>query len=494
MFCKKCGEELKQGAQFCPKCGTKIEALEEKKETLNKLEKEGNIEKKPRKKRKWIIISILIIVLLGIGISAFLFMREKEIDGQYEEKIMQARELTEQEKYEDAIKIYKDAITIRAKRDTAYLEMANIYEIQGEPEKALEILKEAEEKTESAAVTEQLTTVEKVVEEIEEQEKKELMYQKLYEDYMNDTILPTYGTAEGGEMSVNWTQSAPGAQGTGISSVSKPEAALGVVATKQEDLDMDGIPELIVLRVAEEEPDLALYTGFLYVHIYSIRDDAVIELQQPQRMMRYRTLHVTESGNLNVFIKENNGEKYLCVFNCVRSKMIQLRYVSYVDAFQIEGENIVCRKSVSIEGSYIFDTTNVPVGEAYSKPDSERNIIYEVERQSIMYAGLTEHVREEFRPYFDLGENWGKDFTEDVLESTKFWGSFSGSSSSQKERDPLKPPYDFPMSELSEYTKDLFRLRGVCDDTNTEITQYWEYFDYTGEDTTKSETTKESGE
>ena len=72
MFCKKCGNELKQGAEFCEKCGAQIEKAEQK------------IEKsKPRKEKHYAVIIVMVILILiliiGIlGIGYYFLLQRKE--------------------------------------------------------------------------------------------------------------------------------------------------------------------------------------------------------------------------------------------------------------------------------------------------------------------------------------------------------------------------------------------------------------------------------
>lgn len=59
MFCRKCGKEIKEGANFCPYCGTAVERKEEKPEPAG------------TGKRKWIVpVAVSIVLVFIIAISA----------------------------------------------------------------------------------------------------------------------------------------------------------------------------------------------------------------------------------------------------------------------------------------------------------------------------------------------------------------------------------------------------------------------------------------
>ena len=70
MYCKKCGNELKQGADFCGKCGMQIEK-EEQKTGSNK----------PRKEKHYVVIImtvIILVLLVGIFGLIYYFLLQKE--------------------------------------------------------------------------------------------------------------------------------------------------------------------------------------------------------------------------------------------------------------------------------------------------------------------------------------------------------------------------------------------------------------------------------
>ena len=74
MVCKKCGEEIKEGTEFCIKCGTKVEKEESiKKETNNS---------NSTKTALIIIFSIVgsILLIIFILFLIWLFIFKKSVD------------------------------------------------------------------------------------------------------------------------------------------------------------------------------------------------------------------------------------------------------------------------------------------------------------------------------------------------------------------------------------------------------------------------------
>lgn len=67
MYCNKCGNELKDEEQFCPKCGIKIEKVKE--DIKKSCEKEYEISKRTLKLS---LISALIVTILSIILNNFI--------------------------------------------------------------------------------------------------------------------------------------------------------------------------------------------------------------------------------------------------------------------------------------------------------------------------------------------------------------------------------------------------------------------------------------
>ena len=68
MFCQKCGNQLNEGAAFCPKCGTKVDVASGiRAEAVN----ENNVKPvKPKKSKRGIIIISIVVILLLIFIKS----------------------------------------------------------------------------------------------------------------------------------------------------------------------------------------------------------------------------------------------------------------------------------------------------------------------------------------------------------------------------------------------------------------------------------------
>ena len=87
MVCKKCGEEIKDGNNFCTNCGTPVNKVENNKDITQKESKEVkstkienniNVESETKEKSKKLKIIIpIIIILIFIGIVVAIIFTNK---------------------------------------------------------------------------------------------------------------------------------------------------------------------------------------------------------------------------------------------------------------------------------------------------------------------------------------------------------------------------------------------------------------------------------
>lgn len=76
MFCHKCGTQLKEDVNFCPKCGAPVVLS---KETLQVSAKESTAEMMPKKRaRKFPILIVIIVLFLGIVVAAMIGKKPDE--------------------------------------------------------------------------------------------------------------------------------------------------------------------------------------------------------------------------------------------------------------------------------------------------------------------------------------------------------------------------------------------------------------------------------
>lgn len=175
MFCKKCGTKLQDHMKFCPKCGTAVTSIktetqeaetpkavmEDERTEILKQEENVTVPVKKEKKKGNVLIIVLAILLVllicaAVGVGCFIFSSNKKAD-EYKNYTDLAGEYFEDEDYQKAANLYKEAIELIPNREDAYIGLAETYLIQDKEESAIMTLETAYEMTKSIKVKEQLT-------------------------------------------------------------------------------------------------------------------------------------------------------------------------------------------------------------------------------------------------------------------------------------------------------------------------------------------------
>lgn len=175
MFCPKCVEEIKEGANFCPYCGNVIkgtiplwpdeeEIHKGKIETDNKTipnkssetipfdqsdnhKNENDIyEPEMKKSKAFIILPGIIIAVVAIAVIVVIVLLNKGSKTEYEERLDQGHEYMIALEYDKAVNAYEAAIKIDPNTKDAYMELADVYVKMGKSEYAVELLENARDK------------------------------------------------------------------------------------------------------------------------------------------------------------------------------------------------------------------------------------------------------------------------------------------------------------------------------------------------------------
>lgn len=149
MFCKKCGAQNDNHANFCEKCGEKLgkEVNIEQAADAESVFKNAEIEEieRKRKKRKKVkmMAGALLFFLLVIGLTGFFMMKTKQVKKQYMDAIDYGNKYLEKMDYEKAEDEFLKAVLIEPKEPEPYLALLDLYLVKDEPQKAIEILEQA---------------------------------------------------------------------------------------------------------------------------------------------------------------------------------------------------------------------------------------------------------------------------------------------------------------------------------------------------------------
>lgn len=137
MYCRKCGAENQDHAQFCKDCGAPLRKVEV-----------PNVKKKQKKYILWIAV---VVVILAAGIAGILIFHEQKKEKEFQINIRNGQKYLEQMEYKKAEACFQKAIDIDPKKVKAYQGLAETYEGLEDYEKAFEIYEEAFSKVQNTS-------------------------------------------------------------------------------------------------------------------------------------------------------------------------------------------------------------------------------------------------------------------------------------------------------------------------------------------------------
>ena len=107
-----------------------------------------------KKQKRTILLLTILILVLTVLIVVLLLLKGKDKEG-YEYQMSLGKQLMEQEKYDEALYCFEQAMEIEPKKEEPYMCMADIYEIQGRFDKMAEILQLGCDRAKEAGLAEQ---------------------------------------------------------------------------------------------------------------------------------------------------------------------------------------------------------------------------------------------------------------------------------------------------------------------------------------------------
>lgn len=181
MICPKCHSENKPGAKFCTRCGARLEEAKPAEQAdLSVPDTASNPSvlmpqpKKPKKNRKTAGIVLTAVVLVaGICVGIWLSSKTRgtsEGDTQsYQEVLTTADRYYNKLDYVQAEEYYLKAMDIAPKEKEPYVRLYEVYIVTEEPQKAEDVLMQAEENLEPEVYTEVLASAQTLQDEQEQQ-------------------------------------------------------------------------------------------------------------------------------------------------------------------------------------------------------------------------------------------------------------------------------------------------------------------------------------
>lgn len=196
MFCKNCGEEIKEGSLFCANCGTGVQGDRTEK-VLTDVENqpsEGMGKKQSLGKRKKVFIVIVVsmaVLLLAAGTAAGVFYFTS--DGYVGRKNLElAKKCYEEEEYKDALSYCKKALERNPSLTDVYLLQADILLAEQNYEEAVQNLEKGLKRTKQNEKAQAI-----LAEKIDEVNRAEAAaVTACLQEYLDRELTPQYGYAQ----------------------------------------------------------------------------------------------------------------------------------------------------------------------------------------------------------------------------------------------------------------------------------------------------------
>lgn len=242
MYCPKCGKQNVDDARFCAGCGAVLNEVQAQAapaqpvqpqpmaqaalaqpvvQAVPMQQPQPMAQPAPVKKKKTgfkVFLAILVVLLLvGVGVVSFMFISKASHDRKVKDQLALAEQYLDELQYEEAIAAYMAVLDLEpASEDAAdgltdtYIKWAESCAADGDYDKALEILQNADDRASSKKIKKQVSEIEAQQEayqeqlRIEQEQREEEERQRLAEEarekagetlqnYLDATLIPTYG-------------------------------------------------------------------------------------------------------------------------------------------------------------------------------------------------------------------------------------------------------------------------------------------------------------
>ena len=164
MYCPKCGKQNADDARFCTGCGAVLNEAQP-------VQPQPMVQPAPVKKKKTgfkVFLAILVVLLLvGVGVVSFVFISKASHDRKVKDQLALAEQYLDELQYEETIAAYMAVLDLEpASEDAAdgltdtYIKWAESCAADGDYDKALEILQNADDRASSRKIKKQVSEIE----------------------------------------------------------------------------------------------------------------------------------------------------------------------------------------------------------------------------------------------------------------------------------------------------------------------------------------------
>ncbi len=305
--CPHCGAEVQDTAKFCAYCGQPLaqpQHLTPPAETP--VQPPGHPPKRRPSLRPLAIVLAVLIVALGVVIALILAQRGGGARS-YDECMALAARYLEELDYEQAEALYLEAIQLDPSQVEAYRALAEMYVEQERLEDALDILARGIAATGSEELQQmydELAASLAAEEEPEtapapEPEPEPPDAQAILTQYLEDTLIPEYGLCDTG----NWDWRGYRPESVDINRLN------GIVTASLEDLDLDGVSELLLLRLSSAAETT------IYLEVYEA-EGGIPSLADSEFYVTSLFASNSLQTNLSLFLSETPEERPSVILYC----------------------------------------------------------------------------------------------------------------------------------------------------------------------------------
>lgn len=299
MYCPECGKYNVEEARFCHFCGARLEenfggyapAQAGYNPSGQIMQQDGSSAPavpertvKKRKKKIWLVLAALLLTAGAAAAAVFLWILPQQKEKEYKAHISDGDRYLEEMDYEKAEDSYLAAIDIEPKEPEPYMKLADIYEIQNQPEKVKDILKQGSAQTGDTQIRGRYNLW----------------------SYVDEVLIPQEGQCSEGEYTCEYKRVS---MRTSLKPVSSEK---GVLSWRIRDFDNDGKDELLVLILNNEY--LEEYTqetkNEVLLRMYEAESEEVV--LKDEMSVLCPVLGSGDSELSGIFLHENDGQIYIC--------------------------------------------------------------------------------------------------------------------------------------------------------------------------------------
>ena len=262
-ICPVCGAKNPEENRFCEACGCELQP----EEVMSAKESPDEPSTKSLSKKKKLLIGVILgALIVAAGVVGVVKYLESKTSAEYNAKLSEADNYLEEQEYDKAETAYLEAIEIEPKKEQAYLQVADVYVTQKRYEDAEQILQKGQDQAGGKKIRKKL---------------KQVQPYGLYDDYLNDTIVPDIGLADIDKR-------------TNISQINT-----GLVSAEICDFNKDDIPDMLTV---------AYSNALITITLYTCKDDEVVELDSVDEEYN---MAAAEASKIDIFLKEYSDKQYL---------------------------------------------------------------------------------------------------------------------------------------------------------------------------------------